>query len=508
MIEKEVNMISRRRTARICMAAAVALVLWTRLPAGEPPQSVVPASQSLIRVTVDPRVELLSIVFRLAGNSEYNRGRIPSYIKDVDEHFGPFKDHAAVVRARELFKRRGISYDAPMMMAVCLTDIASVELRPCRDAFPLRRDRRWTARDAAALIKDLRSFVRATDFPAFIERHQPLYRTACDRLEQVLRERRISEWFDSFFGSRPQADFIVAIGMLNGGACYGPSVQLADGREEIYSVLGAGAVDEAGQPKFDAAIVSTVVHEFCHSYTNPLVDKHLDALKPSGERIFRVVQAEMKRQAYGQWKTVMTESLVRACGVRYALATGGAAAAAAETKHNTDRHFLWTGGLADLLAEYETSRQMYPTLDVFMPRVVEFFNHYAAERLEKDSAALQEKRRLRLEAIKAKSPGIVSLVPANGAQDVDPNLPAIVVTFDRPMVKGNLAVMRLDLGSLPFAGKSTFDDSGKVLTIPVKLKPQTEYRFGLNAENFLVMRDVQGNPLAPVVVSFKTRAAQ
>jgi hypothetical protein len=99
------------------------------------------------------------------------------------------------------------------------------------------------------------------------------------------------------------------------------------------------------------------------------------------------------------------------------------------------------------------------------------------------------------------------MVPANGARDVDPNLPAIVITFDRPMIKGNLAVMRLDLGPLPFAGKSAFDDSGKVLTIPVKLKPQTEYRFGLNGADFLVMRDEQGNPLAPVVVTFQTRAA-
>ncbi len=498
---------SSKRVARACLVATVVLVLWSTLRAGEVPQPVAAAAPTRIRVLVDPRVELLSVVFHLAGNREYNQGRIPSYVKDVDEHFGSFKDHAAVATARRLVKERHVGFDAPMMLAICLTDITSVEMRAGHDPFPLQRDSRWTPGDAAAFIKDLRSFVRATDFAAFIERHQSLYHTACDRLEQVLRERRIAAWFDGFFGPRPQAEFIVAIGMLNGGQCYGPSLQLADGRQEIYCVLGAWLADEAGLPKFDASMISTVVHEFSHSYANPLVEKHLDALRPAAEKILAALRAEMRQQAYTDGRTILGESLVRACGVRYALATGGPAVAAAETKDNVNRKFLWTGGLADVLGEYEAARQKYPTLDPFMPRIVEFFNDYVARRLETDMAAVREEQRLRLETLQAKSPVIVSLVPANGAQDVDPSLPAIVVTFDRPMVKGNLAVMRGDTGMPPFAGKATFDDSGKVLTIPVKLQPQTEYSFGLNAENFLVMRDEQGNPLVPTVVRFKTRAA-
>jgi hypothetical protein len=43
------------------------------------------------------------------------------------------------------------------------------------------------------------------------------------------------------------------------------------------------------------------------------------------------------------------------------------------------------------------------------------------------------------------------------------------------------------------------------LTIPVELEPGREYLFGLNAEEVLVMKDDQGNPLAPVVIRFKTK---
>jgi hypothetical protein len=503
------NTKSSRRVARAGLAATIVLVLWPALRAGEAAPSVAAAPPTRIRVLVDPRVELLSVIFHLAGNREYNQGRIPSYVKDVDEYFGPFKKHAAVVRARKLARERGVACDAPMMLAVCLTDIPSVQMRACHDPFPLQRDPRWTRRDVEALLKDLQSFVRATDFAAFIERHQPLYRTACDRLEQVLRDRQLPDWLDRFFGPRPQGEFIVAIGMLNGGPSYGPALQLADGRQEIYAVLGAWSADDAGLPRFDAGMVSVIVHEFVHTYVRPLVTEHAKALRPAGEKILSRVKPEMRGQGYGEWATVMTEALVRACTVRYVLALDGTAAADAEVKYNAGRMFLWTGGLADLLAEYETSRQTYPTLDVFMPRILRFFDDYAAEHLEKDIAAHREQERLRREALQAQSPKIVSLVPPNGAEDVDPALPAVVITFDRPMVKGNLAFMRRpEAQPLPAVGAVGFDETGQILTIPVKLQPKTRYGFGLNADDVLTMQDQQGHPLAPVVIRFQTRAAR
>ena len=48
---------------------------------------------------VDERVELLSIVFRLAGNSEYNMNLLPAYTVEIDRYFAPYKDHPAVVAA-------------------------------------------------------------------------------------------------------------------------------------------------------------------------------------------------------------------------------------------------------------------------------------------------------------------------------------------------------------------------------------------------------------------------
>ena len=45
------------------------------------------AGEGKIDVRVDPRVELMSIIFRLAGHPEYNTAPNYPYLADVEAHF-------------------------------------------------------------------------------------------------------------------------------------------------------------------------------------------------------------------------------------------------------------------------------------------------------------------------------------------------------------------------------------------------------------------------------------
>jgi len=458
-----------------------------------------------IQIVVDPRVELMSIVFRLAGNLEYRQGRVASYAKDVDEYFAKFRDHPAVEMARRLRDNAGIVLDAPMSLAVHVTNVFSLEERVRLAPRPPELDFRWTPDSARGFLAVLRSFVKDADFKGFLEHHQNFYRTAVERLSAVLDGPKVRAWFDGFFGARPNSDFIVALGLLNGGSSYGPSIRLPAGRGEIYSILGVSTVDNAGLPKFEPSVVATIIHEFGHAYANPLIEAHKAELETAAKKIFHQVADDMRKQAYGSWEPIMYESLVRACCVRYTLAFNGPEAAAQEVNYNRNRRFLWTGELANLLGEYEKQRDRYPTLDSFFSKITAFFTKYSRN-IETEVATFKEEKRRQMEDLKAKSPKIVSLVPANEASGVDPRLKSIVVTFDRPMKLGYIAVIRLDANRFPkVKDQVSFDAKQMVLTIPVELEPNREYVLGLNAEETLVMQDEQGNPLAPVVIRFKTR---
>jgi Domain of unknown function (DUF4932) len=359
-----------------------ALALGTGLAAGAvsgtTSNATLGASSSL-RVTVDPRVELLSLVFHLAGNPEYCQGRVQSYTDEADKQFDDFREHAVVQLARKLRGSRGVSYDACMSMAVHLSNPYEPKLIVPLDPWPEGMDRRWTARSVTDFLGAATQFVKDAGFKEFIERHQPLYDTTTTRMKALMEKEGHLDWFHDYFGERPQATFTVVLGLLNGGCCYGPHCRDAAGREELFCVLGVWKTDAQGLPVFTRDMLGTVVHEFCHSYANGVVYRHFAELKPAGEKLYDGVSDEMRSQAYGNAQTMLCESLVRACVVRYRLRYEGAEAARREIRDQKKRGFLWIEELSTQLGEYEAHRDLYPTLEAFSPRLVAFFKAYAEQ---------------------------------------------------------------------------------------------------------------------------------
>jgi hypothetical protein len=456
-----------------------------------------PGSAHSLRVVVDPRVELMSLIFRLAGNREYNMARVKSYAEDADKQFGTFRDHAVVKLARELHRTRGVSYDAVMSMAVHLTDAEHLKLKVPLQPWPEGLDKRWTAPEVSNFLAAAQQFVKDSSFSGFVEQHRRLYQTAVERMQTLMDQKAHLEWFDAYFGQRPQAGFTIALGLLNGGGCYGPHFRAADGHEELYCILGVWQTDTQGLPDFTTDTLGTVVHEFCHSYANPIIARHQAELNASGEALFALVAAQMRAQAYASAHTMLCESLVRASTVRYLRQYQGEEAAQVAIQAEQRKGFRWMQGMSDLLEDYETHRKQYPTLEDFSPRLVAFFAGLAKNLAKAQPIPTQAD-------LDGKRPQVVSMIPANGAQDVDPSLTAIQVVFDRPMT--DQAWSMVGGGPhYPKTGKGAqYDTQRKIWTVPVELKPDWTYEFMLNSETYDAFRSENGVPLEPVSVTFRT----
>ena len=81
-----------------------------------------PTDEQEIDVRVDPRVELVSILFQMAGRDEYNMTRVSAWQESVQEHFQPFADHPAVRMTERLAGGFGVGFFVPMNLAVHLSD--------------------------------------------------------------------------------------------------------------------------------------------------------------------------------------------------------------------------------------------------------------------------------------------------------------------------------------------------------------------------------------------------
>jgi hypothetical protein len=338
---------------------------------------VIQQDRTNLKVTIDPRVELMGVIFHLAGNPEYNKCKSKSYMKNLNKHFAGHRNHPAVKMATKLRKTRGVSYDAVMGMAVHIEDINS-----CREIVPFvprpeTLDGRWRINEAREFLGHCRDFVKVTDFNTFLAKNQSQYYTATARLQQLIDKRANLAWFGEFFGPRDDVDFNLVLSILNGPGNYGCRVRLK-GRTKIYSIIGAWRVDWLGfgNPTFSLNVVGTVVHEFGHSFCNPLVEKYMKDFESFGEKYFPRVEKQMRGQAYGSWGTMMRESLVRACEVRYAMVNDGKERAQQVVNYNIGRGFYWTKELSELLGQYEQQRDKYKTLGDFMPEIVKFFRNY------------------------------------------------------------------------------------------------------------------------------------
>jgi hypothetical protein len=107
---------------------------------------------------------------------------------------------------------------------------------------------------------------------------------------------------------------------------------------------------------------------------------------------------------------------------------------------------------------------------------------------------------------RTRKPEIVSMSPANGAKDVDPNLTEIRVTFSVPMgggfswTGGGPQFPKVAEGKRP-----SWSEDRKTCVLPVELKPGWEYRLGLNSPSHKNFQSEGGVPLDPVVYTFTTR---
>jgi hypothetical protein len=107
----------------------------------------------------------------------------------------------------------------------------------------------------------------------------------------------------------------------------------------------------------------------------------------------------------------------------------------------------------------------------------------------------------------AQAPKIVSIEPTLGAQDVSPGLKELRVTFNVPMGGGfSWTGGGPEYPTIPEGKKPFWTEDHKTCVLPVELKPNSQYRLGLNSQSFKNFQSADGVPLAPVVYTFKTSA--
>ncbi|HBB66688.1 MAG TPA: hypothetical protein DCZ93_05195 [Elusimicrobia bacterium] len=344
-------------------------------PENGAPTMLFSRSAGKITVGINPNRELLYTILHLTAFSEKLRnGRMPALAAAALADLGKFKGHPAVAELDHqgaLNWEKGFCYDAFSDYYSYFSDLPEGRrIYDYDDDFLARVLRGQSKAEKIAYLdaywEKVRDFHKTAGFAGFFKKNAGLYQSYADSVYRNLPPMDAVKLHEDFHAEPGFEHFYIVPSPLNlpPGGSFG-------GRrgKSIFNHMGYGFND-------GEAVKLLILHEFGHSFCNPVADKYAAELGKYGF-LMEGLAADMKKKAYTTWQTVMDELLVRAVHARLLLRMDGKDAAELflQREISYDK-FVFIRDFYNLLEVYENDRGTYPTLYEFYPRLADALSNW------------------------------------------------------------------------------------------------------------------------------------
>lgn len=326
-----------------------------------------------IEVVLDPRVELLGLMRTLSREPEALQKLDFAYARKVREHFAPLTGHPALARfaAADRALHGGDlpvwtalhfaptpAFEAIAPLPAVLTDI-SPDPTPFND-----------------LLAAMREFSAASNFFSFFAAASAADDAAMlGPVRHSLARGRITAPFEAYYG-QALPNYRVILAPLLHDANYGLHVIKPDGNKHACVVV-VRRRSSGGKVQFGVfgELRPLLWHEFGHSLVNPVIDAHMDAVRPLASVLLPSDTKNIEAGGLAQIRLTgrMSEYLIRAIGVRLTTRESGEKHGQRELQQQIKRGYPLLPGLCAELERYEAERARYPTLPDFLPEVIRYF---------------------------------------------------------------------------------------------------------------------------------------
>lgn len=267
-----------------------------------------------ITFTVDYRTELLSIILILSDEYKDLVGNkmIPlnnKYIYDrINNKFDKYKNHKTIQLFNQIIsKHKYFNYDAPVTLFLSLdSDLKCNKLNNYLYDEILDKDNQ-----IYEFIDTIYDFAVDINFDEYYKSNKKEYMSFIDELYKKHIDNNIITFLNSFFKDNSKELFVNAI-PFNSMSNYSSYIE-----NKVYSNIGITQFSKEENlykdwewHNGDMMLVS--LHEFCHSYVNPLTEKYVNV-----DDLNIIVDESMKKFGYDDLATVINENIVRSIVLYY-----------------------------------------------------------------------------------------------------------------------------------------------------------------------------------------------
>lgn len=319
-------------------------------------------------------VELMGLIWRLAGSYEYNQCQVQTVASSANQYFASMKNHQAVKLAKQYYQQ-GVAYDAVTGYAnqLIFDEEGKIIFEPdylagSNSGF----DNRWSNTQKNDMLAAVNDFYVTSNF------HNWFISTQSEQQQAIASFKQVCSldytWFDTYYGKNEKLSSRIILSFMIGNSNNGISLKRKDGTLLLTPVLGSLSQNN-GSVRFNGDM-NLIVHEFSHPYCNPLIEANWSSISSKAEEVYSKVSSIMQSQAYSNAMTMMCETLVRASSIRYMISHNQQNLVNMTLSYEEGNGFMMVRSLVKTLDMREKEASKYPTLADFMPVLIEAINNF------------------------------------------------------------------------------------------------------------------------------------
>ena len=257
--------------------------------------------KSNFNIVVDPVVECFGVLFILSDFSLNKTRSNEKYVERAKECFSKFCNNKLVEIFKKLLKNGAFKYDAPIEMALCISQgiEPSVEL--------LQRAN-LDSKGFVELKNHLLEFMKQTEFEKYFQENIDSYVANIEKFYSKISAFQPQVFLFDFLGLKSDK-LNVLLMFLATTSNYG--IKIGDRLYCCIRPYKESAYNNDIDFAFDMPYVtSLILHEFAHSFINPLTSKYIKAYKNINMAKFKEI---FNKQPYGEHvQTAINELIIRA----------------------------------------------------------------------------------------------------------------------------------------------------------------------------------------------------
>ncbi|QAT62368.1 DUF4932 domain-containing protein [Acidilutibacter cellobiosedens] len=345
--------------------------------------NVVKYEEGKVTVSVDSRIELISIIQTLAGVKHLTRLTF-DYKDDVLDYFNEYKDHPAVKLFKE-YDSKGFNYQRPMYFILCCNYNKGLlsfdeELYNKQDQL----DFNIFSKDKNKIdnfIHQLNDFISASKFDNFFDSNKNRYAGYISNYEKIVNIVDAKKRLEQYYGVGQKSYNVILVPLILAGG-YGINIKNEEKLNDIYCIMGPIDMKNNDLLFYIENLPKYIeYHEFSHSFVNPLFSKNKNKINENYKlsKLLEKVGGDMKRQDYGNIEGFLNELIVRSVVARLISKYEGEEDYKRVIEFEKEKGFIYIEEVCNSLENYEKNRDKYPTFESYYGEIIKCLSSIETE---------------------------------------------------------------------------------------------------------------------------------